>query len=563
MKKQLVKWILMGAAVIQGGVPQYSIRAEGSIQEETEWRETKHEKEEEEEAVTVQERKSTIRYSPQGYRMWDGWCVKKGEEVHLIHLKGLAYGMAYDEEKESKRGYGHAVSPDLVHWTEQDDILTLEETENDLDREFRYTGSTIEYNDLYYTFYTMRKGQGQRIGVATSPDLYEWEEYAGNPVLVPDEEWFITFANENVSNHASWGGTVDCRDMVVVKDEEGEGFWGYFVASADRGLTTPTAVVGVAYSTDLFHWEQLGIAYAPEGVAMPEMVDVFQVGDKWYMTLTTAKNNGGISVFSDPYITRAQIYAAADSPKGPFAENPQDNVLMGGQLDSGYSSRTILYKGKRRILYVDSNHGESVVSLPKNVDADEDGRLRLYYADDLLGNIRKTTLEDGIAVQANTSFAWNTRGGEWKKKNGEFSCITDKESWQPFLMKGMASNLELTFCVSADSDCTSYGIVLSGKGSGKLLEDLEHILVIDRTQNRIYLTDSQWEFANCREYQFEEYTEYRFRMLLVGNTIELYINDELVFNSGIDNQGANRAGLFVNDGSIRVTELMLYGLEDK
>lgn len=520
------------------------------------------EMEAEKENMAVKDMKPKIRYSPDGYNMWDAWYTEKDGQVHLIHLKGLAGGVDYDEAKENVRGYGHAVSEDLVLWTEQEDILKIEDSHNPLDQEFRYTGCTIENEGTYYTYYTMRKGQGQRIGVAVSKDLYEWEEYEGNPVLIPDEEWFITFANENVSNHRDWGGIVDCRDMLVIKDEAGDGFWGYFVASADTGMTSPTSVVGVAWSEDLFHWEQKGIAYAPKSVAMPEMVDVFRIEDKWYMTLTTAKNNGCISGFSDPYITRAQIYAVADSPQGPFVENPEDNVMMGGQLSSGCSSRSIVFKGKRRVLYTDNNNGESVVSLPKDIYVNEEGHLRLHYAADLLENIRTGRLKDSIAVQPNTSFAWNTSGGTWKKNGDEFTCSTDQNSWQPFLMKGIANNMELEFVMDAQSDCSMLGIVLSNRGDGSALNDLNHILVMDLENDRVYLTDALWDLANCRQYLFEKKTEYHFRMLLIGNTIELYINDEMVFNSGIDNTGAYRAGLFVNDGKILVRNLALYGLKE-
>ncbi len=542
------------------------VDAEAAGQEDEEMPDTQPETEQTEGEDMAQaantDKEAKIHYSPEGYCMWDNWYVERDGEIHLIHLKGLAGGMDYDAAKENRRGYGHAVSTDLVHWSEQADILSLEESTNPLDRDFRYTGCTIERNGVYYTFYTMRKGQGQRIGVATSEDLYEWEEYEGNPVLVPDEKWFITFANENVSNHAAWGATVDCRDMLVIEDKEGEGYWGYFVASADTGRTSPTAVIGVAYSYDLLEWEQLGIAYMPRSVSMPEMVDVFQIGEKWYMTLTTAKNNGCISGFSDPYITRAQIYAVADSPTGPFVENPDDNVMMGGQINSGYSSRSIIFNGKRRVLYTDSNNGEAVLSLPKDVAVNEEGHLRLYYAADLLENLRTGVLSDMIAVQPNTSFAWNTKGGVWKKEENIYSCTTDKNSWQSFLMRGMANNMELEFVMDAESDCSMFGIVLSSEGDGKLLHDLNHILVLDLQNNRVYLTNAEWDLANCREYEFEEKKEYHFRMILLDKTIELYIDDELVFNSGVHNTGANRAGLFVNDGSIWVRELGFYSLED-
>lgn len=514
------------------------------------------------ETVVKGVKENSIRYAPENYKMWDPWFITKGDEIHLIHLKGLRKEFSYNMEEENTRGYGHAVSKDLLHWNEKEDILKVDTGKNYLDCEYRYTGSTIEHQGKYYTFYTMRKGQGQRIGVAYSGDLNTWTEFEGNPVLVPDEQWFITYANDNVSNHPRWGAVVDCRDLVVIRDEEGDGFWGYFVAAADRGETTPKTVIGLAYSKDLLKWEQRGIAYEPEGVTMPEMIDVFRVNDKWFMTLTTAKNNGGINSFSDPYITRAQIYASAASPEDRFLENEKDNVLMGGQINSGYSSRTIDFNGKKRIMYVDSNGGDSVISLPKNIEVNDEGKLRMHYAEDILKTLRVENLKADIAIHPTNSFAWNTAGGKWEEKDGTYSCTTDIKSWQAFLMKGIASNLELAFTVCQGSTCSSYGLVISGRGGGKLLNDLDYILVIDKDGNKIYLTNAEWDMKNCRKYMFNEKRVYNFCMLLVGNTIELYIDNEMVFNSGITNNGMNRTGLFANDGSIRVDNVKLYGLEN-
>lgn len=508
---------------------------------------------------SVMLKNGSIRYSPMNYAMWDAWSVAVGNEIHLVHLKNLKGGVSYDKAKEDMRGYGHAVTNDLLHWREQEDILPV--TGLPFDQEFRYTGSTIEHNGTYYTYYTTRKGKFQRIGVATSKDMYNWIEYSKNPILVPDERWFITYATDNASNNPKWDDSVDCRDFVVVEDPKGDGFWGYFVSSADRGLTTPTSVVGVAYSKDLFNWEQMGIAYKPTGVTMPEMMDVFVYKGKWYMTISTAKNNGNLSSISDPFVTRAQIYMTANSPKGPFVENPLDNVLMGGQLDSGCCSRTIDFKGKKRVLYTDGNGGNSVISLPKDIGVDAKGNLRLYYSDDILPSLRIGKLDTAIAKQPTNTFAWETRGGVWKKNGTGFSCTTDKDSWQAFLMKGMSANLEMSFSVTSDSKFTSFGIVLSNRGDGNVLGDLNHILSIDKDRDLIYLTNSSWDMKNCRQYDFKDKTEYNFRFLFVGNTLELYINNELVFNSGVVGGGANRTGLFVNNGNITVKDMELFGLE--
>lgn len=492
-----------------------------------------------------------IKYSPKNYLMWDNWYVEMNGMVHLIHLKWLKSGVNYDMEAENKRGFGHAVSTDLVHWEERSDILKVSDSDNELDVDYRYTGSAIVHNGRCYIFYTMRKWGGQRIGVAWSDDMENWTEYAGNPILEPDSEYFITFDKNNpgTSNNKLWGDSIDCRDFLVIKDPDGEGFYGYFVASAEGEFTTPTAVVGLAYSTDLLNWEQLGIVYRPDGVSMPEMIDVFEVDGKWYMTLTTGKNNGGINMFSDPYVVRAQIYAVSDSPKGPFIEDKEDNVVFGGgTYGSGYSSRSIMFDGIRRMLYTDNNGGDAVLSFPKNVGLNDKGQLRAYYASDLMESIRTGELTTEITAQPSTSFAWPTHGGHWLKKEDQaYICNADRNSWQACFFDSISKNMELCFTVDASSDCSSFGIVLSNASDLSKPESIQNIIVLDRENDRVYMTDYMWEFKNARYFDFDDNLEYEIRMILAGNTVEVYINDEFVFNSAISNLGRNHTGLFVND----------------
>ena len=504
----------------------------------------------------------SIQYAPDNYNMWDNWYVEIDGVVHLIHLKGLKDGVGYDQDAEAQRGFGHAISTDLVHWEEQDDILNVADSDNPYDVDFRYTGSAIYHDGKCYVYYTMRRWNGQRIGVAVSEDMENWTEYVGNPVLVPDGRYFITFESPDSGNSTSedWP-TIDCRDFLVIPDPETDGFLGYFVASAEGAFTSPTAVVGLAYSKDLLNWEQLGIVYRPNGVSMPEMIDVFEINGTWYMTLTTAKNNGGLNMFSDPYISRAQIYASASTPRGPFVENREDNVLFGGQYLSGYSARTILFRDQLRMMYTDSNGGSSVLSLPKTVGLNEDGYLRLFYASDLLDVLRTGSLTTNILVQPSTSFAWNTHGGVWTKSGNSMSITTDPYSWQAAIFDSISMNMEMCFTMEASSTASSFGIALTNSAAPSVLNDINHLLVLDRENDRVYLTDSTWELRNCRYFDFDENTEYEVRMLLLGNTIELYINGEFVFNSSITNTGRNHAGIFANDGSMSVKDLELYKLE--
>lgn len=190
-----------------------------------------------------------------------------------------------------------------------------------------------------------------------------------------------------------------------------------------------------------------------------------------------------------------------------------------------------------------------------------EGKLRAYYAADLLEQLRQSALDTSIAAQPYTSFAWKTRGGEWKKTGDRLSCTTDPNSWQAALLGGVSKNLELCFTVSADSTATSFGVALTNATDLSGLDALQKLLVLDRKNNRIYLTDSTWELDNCRRYDFREGTAYEVRVLLMGNTLELYLNGELVFNTGVANLGRNRAGLFANNGSLTADGVSLWKLE--
>lgn len=504
-----------------------------------------------------------LKYRPHNYTMWDNWCIVEGDSIHLFHLQYTMSNVVYDKDVD-KRGFGHATSGDLLRWSEKPEVLTLYDRQFDNDWNFRYTGSTIKHNGKYYTYYTMRKWGMQRIGLATSDDLYNWKEYEGNPVLEPDGRWFITFNAEGTgSNHPVWKDIVDCRDMLVIKDKNGSGYYGYFISSADRNnLSSPTSVVGIAYSNDLISWEQKGIVYYPTGVSMPEMIDVFEINDKWYMTLTTGKNNGGLSDFSDQYISRGMMYATSSSPEGPFVEDSSDNIVIGGSINSGYSMRSVEYKGKRRMMYVDVNNGLSVLSLPKDVGLNANNRLRLLYSSDLLSALRVRDIEPTILAQPNNTFGWwPTHGGTWKKENGNFVGVTDPQSWQGMVFDGTSNNMEVNFTVKA-SAVESYGFFLCNKAETITFSDIAHILVVEPDKNRLYLTDNLWDFKNCRSFDFEPDKEYIFKVLLVGNTIEVYINNEFVFNSGINNAKNYYPGIFANNGTMTVSDVKYYEIQE-
>ena len=176
------------------------------------------------------------------------------------------------------------------------------------------TGSVMQdANGLYHLFYTGHNdtgngGRGKECAMhATSTDGENW---------VKDPEPLF-FAPEGYSKD-------DFRDPEVFWVEEEGCYWLLMAARNDE----LSGVVLKYTSNDLVNWELVGPMFAPMAQYMCECPDLFQIGDKWYLT------------YSWDCVT---YYAVSDSIYGPFVP-PRDNILDGKGLTEG--AGFIFYAGK-------------------------------------------------------------------------------------------------------------------------------------------------------------------------------------------------------------------------
>ncbi len=190
----------------------------------------------------------SLDYRPAGISMWDTWYLVQGDTAHMFHLQNLAQDST--RAKEDANWLGHAVSQDLIHWTEQPMALGPDKTSTDDDLQ-PWTGCMAADGQRYYFYFTMRgsatKGQSQRIGLALSDDLEQWTRYADNPVIVPDKRFYISYENPLPKQ------TVDCRDLIVIPDPEQPGWIGIFAARIPGTEQAETSVMAAARSKDLIH----------------------------------------------------------------------------------------------------------------------------------------------------------------------------------------------------------------------------------------------------------------------------------------------------------------------
>ena len=178
------------------------------------------------------------------------------------------------------------------------------------------TGSVMQDRDgLYHLFYTGHNdtgngGKGRECVMhAVSTDRENWTK-------VPEDTFF---SPENYSRD-------DFRDPEVFWVEEEQCYW-LLIAAREN---TSGGVVARYTSEDLKNWEFCGPLFAPMDQYMLECPDLFQMGDKWYLT------------YSWDCVT---YYAVSDSMYGPFTV-PADNVLDGNGFIF-YAAKTAVLNGNR------------------------------------------------------------------------------------------------------------------------------------------------------------------------------------------------------------------------
>lgn len=186
-----------------------------------------------------------------GSWVWDYWFADDGERYHLFFL--YASRALHDPDARHYRAsVGHAVSTDLVEWTQVADALVRSDAPA-FDDLATWTGSVVQHPDgTWFMFYTgsslAPNGKNiQRIGYATSFDLETWTK-ADGPILEAAAPWYETLADDAWQDEAF-------RDPWVFADPDGHGWHMYVTARSPHGPVLGRGVIGHAWSADLRTWE--------------------------------------------------------------------------------------------------------------------------------------------------------------------------------------------------------------------------------------------------------------------------------------------------------------------
>jgi beta-fructofuranosidase len=210
--------------------------------------------------------------------VWDFWFADDGRRYHMYFLKAPR-SLGDPALRHVNVSIGHATSDDLVDWAQAADVLAPAASPA-FDDAATWTGSVIRGPSgswcMFYTGCTWSGGAlKQRIGLATSTDLYTWQRHRAAPLLESDGRWYEQLGSR--CRDEAW------RDPWVFADPDGDGWHMLVTARARRGDGRDSGgqhgVVGHARSRDLVTWRaqpplsRPGTGFWHQEVQQVEVVD--------------------------------------------------------------------------------------------------------------------------------------------------------------------------------------------------------------------------------------------------------------------------------------------------
>lgn len=202
---------------------------------------------------------------------------------HLYYNIGKADAEQSWRQPFNEKQFGHATSKDLKAWQIHDTILPV--VPDTWESDVVSAPHVVRHNDKFYMAYTgFGPNANQRMGIATSDDLFSWVRIPQNPVAV-GPEW------------TNWKeeGWADYRDPGLL---QWKGQWLAFnTVKTSKGKNA----VAISISKDLVRWKHL-----PEDKALladwgnPESAMAFKREDKVYLIASQPWQGNQMWMTDDP-----------------------------------------------------------------------------------------------------------------------------------------------------------------------------------------------------------------------------------------------------------------------
>ncbi|MES3161716.1 MAG: glycoside hydrolase family 32 protein [Halorubrum sp.] len=258
--------------------------------------------------------------------------------------------------------WGHAVSDDLVEWTDQP--VALSPTPDGPDRDGCWSGCAVDDDGVPTIVYTGGRGRDQLPCLATAddPELRRWTKHETNPIIgSPPSDLDILETDH-------W--RAEFRDHCVWRDG---GTWYQLIGT---GLADGRGAVLLYTATNLREWSYEGpvLIGPPASGTVWECPELLDVGERQLLHVSDYENvvyflgtfeNGSFEPDTRGVLDHGELYAPQSLRDGSrtltWGWIPEAREV-GAQWDAGWSG---------------------ALSLPRVITTGPDGRLRQYPAPEL------------------------------------------------------------------------------------------------------------------------------------------------------------------------------------
>lgn len=316
--------------------------------------------------------------------IWDFWLIRHNDAYHIFYLQAPRT-THNDNLRHYLASVGHARSADLKNWEILPDALHASQLGAWDDRAI-WTGCVVERDRLFYMFYTsssrVEDGKDQRIGVALSEDLMNWERYSGNPVLEADSRWYEKRGDPNVSEE-TW------RDPHITFGQDSGNFYTFICSRVNYGPFDGRGSIGLACSGDLLNWEVMPPAFANGEFAYMEVPQsfshkglhyiLFSVGAEWHSAARRARVRDEAAFLCGTYALVSESVTC-----GYTLTN--ERGLVADEVGTYYAGKFVLDPNDNPIFLATCQYaGDGVylgiLSDPMPVSFDSDGSLRVQWGE--------------------------------------------------------------------------------------------------------------------------------------------------------------------------------------
>ena len=305
-------------------------------------------------------------YSRPGHLIGDAWYFIEDDTAHVYYLTSP------DDAPPEERGHhwdiGHAVSDDLVSW-EYVGLALRKGEPGAWDDKRLATGGVIKRDGRYWMSFTGHhladQPNFQRVGMAVSDDLTNWEKTPENPVTVPDPQYY-----ELVSTCPR--GIVNWRDPFLL--DTGDEVFHFVCARRADGDRKTRGSVGVARTRDMRNWEVLPPPEHDRIAHEFEVPQVYFINGRWYLVFCSHPvmlSDEFKARFSGQELRKADYSMVGESPIGPFHIHGTGEIVPMNFSPHVYASQLVQWKGEWLLL--GTIVGGEAISDPIPIEAGETG----------------------------------------------------------------------------------------------------------------------------------------------------------------------------------------------